>query len=149
MTRIPRIPLAAAAVFILGGCGADSNLEDFEARASYAIGMDVGKSVKATEAEIDLPALIRGLSDVLNERELGLTDEEATQVLQEFSVRAQDAQREARVNLGETNVSEGEAFRAENGARDGVETTASGLQYEVLREGDGERPAGARPCRLG
>jgi FKBP-type peptidyl-prolyl cis-trans isomerase len=93
------------------------------------------------QAEVDLPALMQGLSDLLSERELLMDEEEMAQVLREFATRMQQAAAERQAELAETNRVEGEAFLAENKAREGVMTTATGLQYEVLTQGEGNMPS--------
>ena len=68
--------------------------------------------------------------------------------LQAFSQSIMAAQQLDRDQLGAKNLVDGEAYLKENGAREGVTTTASGLQYEVLRAGDGQRPATDQQVRL-
>ncbi len=129
-------------VATLFGCqGTDAaSLESDDQKASYAIGLDVGRSLSAARDHLDLDALVTGIDDALAEREQRISQDEVTRVLTAFdqTLRAEmEAESEAE---GLRNAEEGAAYLAENGARDAVETTSSGLQYEVLREGDGERP---------
>ena len=123
-----------------GQGGATSDLGTLEERASYAIGVDVGKSLTRSGAEIDQVALLQGLTDVLEDRELAMTQAEANQVMQEFAQKVQDEQAGLRAELFDKNREEGAAFLAENGEKPGVITTTSGLQYEVMVEGDGPKP---------
>ena len=141
--------LAGGTSMLLAACGSSvSSLDDFEARSSYAIGMDVGRSVKATKADINQDALVQGLLDILNDRDPRLTPEEAAATLQEFGSRLQQAQAGAAQELAEKNRRDGDAFLAENATKEGVTVTASGLQYEVLTAGDGPRPKATDRVRV-
>lgn len=109
-------------------------------RYSYILGLDVGQSLGNLDTELDLDVLRRGIEDALEDRERAMSDEEiqATRaaLMQQVQARAQ-ARAQAR---GETNRQAGAEFLAENAEREGVEVTDSGLQYEVIEAGDGERP---------
>ena len=135
--------LTVFAIVALGACQAGSNvdLESFEGRSSYAVGVDIGNNLERTGVELDLSGVLRGISDVLEGREPQLTNEEIGQVLQQLSARMQAAQEQQFGEVAQRNVAEGQAFLAENGQREGVVTTETGLQYEVLTLGDGPRPS--------
>ncbi len=115
-------------------------LQDEKAKLSYAIGMDIGRSLKNLGADIDEAALSEGISDRLNGRKLKLSDEEAIKVQQAFFNKRAEKQAAERKAQAEKNKAEGEKFLAENAKRKGVHVTESGLQYEVLKQGDGPRP---------
>ncbi|UCG85787.1 MAG: FKBP-type peptidyl-prolyl cis-trans isomerase [Gemmatimonadota bacterium] len=134
---------AAIAVLVSGlaACGSErtAELESFEEQASYAVGVDIGSTLRPSQAEIDMPSLVQGISDGLADRELLMSNEEMDQVLREFASQMQQAEAERLASLAESNKQEGEAYLSENGARSGVVTTASGLQYEVLAQGAGPK----------
>ena len=88
-------------------------------------------------------ALTQGFRDSYGDDELALTDQEIRQVLREFDSQMQQKQQERVTAMLETNLREGEAYLAENGEKEGVVTTASGLQYEVLEAGTGPKPTSA------
>jgi FKBP-type peptidyl-prolyl cis-trans isomerase len=114
--------------------------ESAEDRFSYAIGMNLGRSLKANEVQVNMDLLLKGLRDAVGGGQALLTDEEmqaAVQAMQQKVTAQQDAKRKVE---GEKNKTEGEAFLAQNKQRPGVKTTASGLQYEVLKEGTGPTP---------
>lgn len=108
---------------------------------SYAMGMDVGQSIKGLGAEIDQAALNAAIGDVLSGVALKLEAAESTQIKQDFFRKKQEAQMAERKTAGAENKAKGEAFLAENAKKEGVTVTASGLQYEVLTQGDGKKPA--------
>ncbi len=117
-----------------------TQLASDNARFSYAIGMDIGQSVKSLGADIDQDALTAGIRDRLSGNTLKLTQEEATKVQQAFFKARAEKQAAERKKLAEKNKVEGEKFLAENAKKKGVKTTDSGLQYEVLKQGDGAKP---------
>jgi FKBP-type peptidyl-prolyl cis-trans isomerase len=111
-----------------------------EDRASYVIGYNLGRSLKQNEINANTDLLTQGLRDALSGAKGMLTDEEMQATMQEFQQKVMAAQEAKQKVLGEKNKAEGEAFLAKNKARAGVKTTASGLQYEVLKEGTGPTP---------
>jgi FKBP-type peptidyl-prolyl cis-trans isomerase len=120
-----------------GTAGKPESLQD---RASYIIGLNVGRTLKAQEITVNTDLVIKGLRDALSGAPALLTEEEINTAMQSFQqemVAAQEAKRQAQA---ETNKKEGEAFLAANKNKAGVKTTASGLQYEVLQEGKGATP---------
>ena len=109
-------------------------------KQSYALGMNVGKSLKKDGVDIDPKIVARGIADTLAGGKTVLSDEEARAALvtlQGDVRKRQMAQAEA---LGQTNKQEGDAFLAANKAQQGVTTLPDGLQYKVLKEGDGPKP---------
>jgi FKBP-type peptidyl-prolyl cis-trans isomerase len=138
------VAIAAMAVALVS-CSGDSvapkkQVTTFEERSSYAIGQNVGGSLKATNMTIDIPAFVQGLRDTLEGKKPLLTAEEAMAVMQEFSQKARDAEVQKRDEQSAKNLQDGQAFLETNKARTGVTTTASGLQYEVITQGTGAKP---------
>jgi len=118
-------------------------LDTDAAKLSYSIGLDVGQSLKTLGADIDKTAFMAAVSDRLDGKDARLTAEVAAQVKQTyFKARAEKQMAEQQAK-GAANKAAGEKFLAENGKKDGVTTTASGLQYEVLKQGDGAKPTAA------
>lgn len=105
------------------------------------IGMDVGQSLLQIKDEVDVEIMARAVSDVLAGRETALSREEANRVREAFMQRLQQEMAAKRAKLAEENKKAGEAFLAENRKREGVKVTASGLQYEVIKEGNGRKPS--------
>lgn len=114
-------------------------LKDAKQKASYAIGMDIGNNFKRQEIDVDTKALAAGLADAIAGK-AQLTEAEQKQVLNEFRTQMM-AKFESKQKVdGEKNAREGEAFLATNAKKEGVKTTASGLQYKVLKSGSGKTP---------
>lgn len=115
-------------------------LETQQEKESYSIGYQVGLSMKNDGVDVDFDKLIKGLQDAINDQEPLLSVEEMRTLILALKERAREIQmrkvQEARVN----NAKESEKFLAENGKKEGVKTTESGLQYRILKEGDGNSP---------
>lgn len=143
-------PILASACALVVGCnsGGSANLRDFKDSSSYAIGMNMGQGVKRAQADVDLAKLVRGLTDVVEDRELRLSPQEADVLLRTLTSQLEQAAVERREVEGGKNKAEGDTYRTENAGREGVKTTQSGLQYEVLTQGDGRRPKASDRVRV-
>jgi FKBP-type peptidyl-prolyl cis-trans isomerase len=115
-------------------------LEKSSEKLSYVLGLDVGSSLKDLDTDIDMQRFTKGVEDSLYGREPLLSPEESATVKQGFTDRKEAEEAERAKKLGEKNEKEGKAFLAANRAREGIITTDSGLQYQVLTEGDGPKP---------
>ncbi|WP_043530969.1 FKBP-type peptidyl-prolyl cis-trans isomerase [Litchfieldella xinjiangensis] len=114
--------------------------ESDEAKLSYSLGVTLGQSLVQDVAELDLDAFSQALEDVYADNELAMTEEEMAEALTRFQEQAMaESQRQAQEQASK-NLELGEAFLEENAEKEGVTVTESGLQYEVLEEGDGESP---------
>jgi FKBP-type peptidyl-prolyl cis-trans isomerase FklB len=106
-------------------------------KVSYSLGVNMASSVKQQGMEtIDAQAVAKAFADVFEENDLDISEEESMTILQDFFGKMQ-AEKSAKANEA------GAAYLAENGAKEGVITTESGLQYEVIVSGDGARPTTA------
>lgn len=110
-------------------------------KVSYMVGMDVGRNLAQIKDEIDVDVLIAGLKDVMAGGAVKLTDDQANEVKTAFMQKMQAKATEERTAAAAKNRTDGEAFLAANKAKPGIKTTASGLQYQVLTEGKGAKPA--------
>ena len=99
---------------------------------SYALGVNIGTSIKTQFKDIDLNILAAAIKDAYEGTEM-IPNEECIPILRTYSVSAQK-------KMAEENKAEGQKFLAENGKRSGVTTTASGLQYEIINAGNGPIP---------
>jgi len=115
------------------------DLKDAKARVSYSIGADIGANFKRQNLEVDPKAVAAGLADAYAGK-TQLTDAEMKEVMMQFRQQFMEkAQAQAKVD-GEKNIKSGETFLADNAKKEGVKTTASGLQYKVLKAGKGKTP---------
>lgn len=110
-------------------------------RISYALGLSMGNNFKASGIEkIDVKDFAAGVAAVFDGAKPLMTYDEAKAEIQKFFTAMEERQREAAATMAKVNAEAGEAFLKENGGRENVMTTASGLQYEVIEEGSGAQP---------
>ena len=144
MRRVSMIVTAAVLPLFgcqAGGSNAAPTFDTTDQKASYAIGLQLGQQLVGTGDHVDMPGLITGIEDALAEREPRIAEEELQTALAEFGETVQAEEAARREEESAKYIEAGDAYRAENGTRDGVTTTATGLQYEILEAGDGPRPA--------
>lgn len=136
-----------ASTLVLAGCndakapeGTSSQIvldTDYK-KLSYGLGLNIGGGIAQQGVpELDIDALLAGIRESVDGQEPRITQEELTAVIS----RVQQAEAEKQQQLAAVNLEKGTAFLKENGIREGVVTTESGLQYEVLQAGEGESPS--------
>lgn len=158
MTKLALPAMIAAAfssVFLLAGCNQESTAKEAEPmtltteadKQSYAFGASMGMYARnrmEQQGELNIEynedAYAKGFADALGDN-VQLSMEEIQQLAQASEVAMQTAQQEKAVADAEANKVSGAEFLAKNAEKEGVTTTESGLQYEVLEQGDGEKPA--------
>ena len=118
----------------------DADLATDAQKFGYSIGVDLGRSLATVKDEVDLAALKKGLDEVAAGKEPRLDDKAREEIKNAASKKIQEKQLAERAKSADEAKGKGEAFLAENGKKEGVKTTASGLQYEVLSEGTGPTP---------
>ena len=146
MKRISIILAAAVASLAMVSCNnnesAKVELKNFDDSLSYAIGMRlydmyVGDNLNT---ETDSTIVLKAFTDKMNGKEVMTAEEEETTIMAFFTKKQEEQQREQAKQYEETKAA-GENFLAENAKRPEVKTTESGLQYEVITEGKGNKPA--------
>lgn len=110
-------------------------------KVSYAIGMNIGNGMHRQSVQVDPNILLRGLKDALAGGKTLMTEEEAKAVMAELQNEMHKAQQEKMQQEGAANKKEGDAFLAANKSKEGVKVLPSGLQYKILKEGTGPKPA--------
>ncbi len=151
LMRLPSNLTAMFAVTILAACqGGSASLENDDQIASYGFGLDIGASLEPTLTHLDRPALMRGIEDALDELEPAISAELLAEATQRVGTKIREEQAAEFEAMTETNRVEGEAYLASNAEKDNVTVTASGLQYEVILEGEAgaARPTPADLVRL-
>ena len=133
--------IVAAAVLTTSVFGAAAPpLDTLPQKASYCLGLNIGRSIKQEGMDIDAATLVRGIKDSLSGAKLALTDEQIRETMMAFQKQMRAKHEERLKTVADKNTKEGAAFLAANKAKEGVKTTASGLQYQVLKEGKGKSP---------
>jgi FKBP-type peptidyl-prolyl cis-trans isomerase FklB len=133
-----RLPLLLTLALVTAVSAAEDEVElkDNRQRAGYAIGVNIATNLKRQGLDVEPKALAAGLLDTLSGKEAALTDTEMREALEALQTEAA-AKAEA---AGAKNLADGQAFLKANGAKEGVKTTDSGLQYTVLESGSGMSP---------
>ena len=112
-------------------------------KLSYALGLGIGQQLAQMGAGADLNVddFAQSIKDVLAGNELKVSHREAQQLVQDYFAKKEEKMNAERAEKGKTAKAEGEKYLAENAKKDGVITLPSGLQYQVLREGNGKKPS--------
>ena len=108
---------------------------------SYALGLGIGHQLLQMNAEgLNIDDFAQAIKDVMTGGELKMKEAEAQQMVQQFFAEQEALQQAANAEKGKAAKAEGEQFLAGNAKKEGVKTTASGLQYQELRNGNGKQP---------
>ncbi len=117
-----------------------TQLKDEKDKVSYSIGLDIGSTFKKQSMDINLDALNAGLKDAVSGNKPLLTEEQVKETMTAYSKTMMEKQAAVNKEAAAKNGAEGEKFLAENKSKEGVKTTQSGLQYKVVKEGNGPTP---------
>ena len=111
-------------------------------KVSYALGIGIGHQLANMGGqELNIDDLAQAVKDVLGGKELKIKSSEAQKIVQEFFVAQEEKINKQRQEAGKMAKEAGEKYLAENAKKDGVITLPSGLQYQVLKEGNGKKPS--------
>ena len=110
-------------------------------KVSYAIGVNIGKSMHKDSVDIDPAIFSRGMKDALAGGKLLLTDDEMKVALTKLQTELRAKQEQAMQKAGEINKKAGDDFLAQNKTKEGVVALPDGLQYKILKEGTGPKPS--------
>jgi UDP-GlcNAc:undecaprenyl-phosphate/decaprenyl-phosphate GlcNAc-1-phosphate transferase len=112
-------------------------------KVNYGIGISVMRNFMQQGIEVDLDVVMRGMKDALAGNKLLMTEEDLRATMTAFQTELRLKQKQTARMAGEDNKKKGEAFLAENKKKEGVVTLPDGLQYKVLKAGDGRKPTEA------
>lgn len=115
-------------------------LKDNKDKVSYSIGVNIGTNIKSQSIDVKIDALLQGMKDALSGNETLMSADEINETLSAFQKEMMAKQAERMKDLAEKNKKESDTFLGENKKRDGVITLPSGLQYKVLKQGEGDTP---------
>jgi FKBP-type peptidyl-prolyl cis-trans isomerase FkpA len=158
--RHATLPLTLLALLFAAGCARDAGsgdgsstttapaLDTDRARISYMVGLDMAKTLAPVKDEVDLEIAIAAIRAVHAGRKPALDETQANAVREQFGEILRKKQELAMRELARKNLAEAEAFLKKNLQADGVKATASGLQYQVLREGKGAKPGATDTVRV-
>ena len=112
-------------------------------KVSYSIGVDVAKSLAKMGMDLDVDVFIKGLKDGFSGKKTLMTDDEMHATMTAFQNDLTKKQSQGKQTAAEENKKVGEAFLAENKKKEGVMALPSGLQYKILKAGNGKKPTAA------
>lgn len=119
--------------------------ETVEQKASYGIGLQIGQQLKGSQLDgLDFEALKQGISDVMQNKEPAIELNDLQAAMEVMHERTQTKQKEQAAHFAKA----GELFLTENAKKEGVQVTDSGLQYEVLTQGNGAKPQATDKVRV-
>lgn len=133
-----------ASLIVLLVCAATAGaavteLKTDQEKRSYAIGANVGKNIKLQEVKVDPTLAAQGLLDELAGKSL-LTDAELGAIMQQLQTEVRQKMKNQHDKAAAANKQRGEKYLAENAKREGVKTLPGGVQYQILKAGDGKKP---------
>jgi FKBP-type peptidyl-prolyl cis-trans isomerase len=116
------------------------DLKTFDDSVSYSIGADIARNFETQKMNINADAFVNGFIDIASKKDVKITEDEALKVLTKYQ-QVMVAKRQAEELAATTaNMEKGKEFLANNKTKEGVKTTASGLQYKVITLGKGAKP---------
>lgn len=130
-------------IILLAGAAAAKDvpkLKTEKEKRSYAIGMDLGTGLKKMSVELDPKLLDQGLRDAMSGGKTMMTPDELRETLTSLQKELKEKEAKTMQQIADKNGKEGEAFLANNKTKEGVVTLASGLQYKILKAGEGNKP---------
>jgi FKBP-type peptidyl-prolyl cis-trans isomerase FklB len=129
---------------------ASSAFKDEKDKVSYSLGVDIGRTLQRLQLDLNQGALSQGITDVLGNKPMAMSDPELQQTLQAFQQKMMQKQQEAMSKkqeemktVAEKNKADGKKFLDDNAKKSDVKTTPSGLEYKVIKEGQGDKPKDA------
>ncbi|MFM8839700.1 MAG: FKBP-type peptidyl-prolyl cis-trans isomerase [bacterium] len=128
--------------------GASMELKTQKDKASYSIGVSIGKNLKDQKVDITTDILVKGLLDAYTGAKTQLTEKEMGDVLTQFQQEIMAKAQEEAAKKGGENKTKGEKFLADNKNKPGVKSTPSGLQYSVITEGTGPKPTASSTVKV-
>ena len=127
---------------------ASSPLQSEEDKLSYALGIDVARNLQKSGISLNEEALAKGLRDALSGSGTQFTQAQAQALVREFAMEMQKQQMQKQSERAQVAKEEGARFLAENKSKAGVQETATGLQYKVLKEGSGAMPTTSNKVKV-
>ena len=117
-----------------------AELKTQKQKASYGIGIDIGKNFKEQFPDVDVDAMVRGFRDALAGTKPAIDSAELVNVMRTFQEEMMKKRSEQMAAQGDKNKKDGDTFLAANAKKEGVVTLPSGLQYKVIKKGTGPTP---------
>lgn len=123
-------------------------LESEDAKAAYSIGYMTAKSMSAQVPNLDAKSYNKGFQDAYAKKDPSIKEEDMKTILMAYEQKIRKEMEEKQKKAAADAVSKGAAYLAENAKKPNVKTTASGLQYEVIKEGTGAKPTATSTVKV-
>lgn len=137
---IKLLPAIIGCLALFGTSATANNLlKTQNQKSSYVIGVEYGKQLMVSKDDIDIDAIVMGMKDVFENAKPKLTDEEMRNAMTTYQDSVQRKEKAMLKKLTRKNKKESLAYLEENSKKEGVVTLPSGLQYKVLKSGDGKK----------
>lgn len=136
LVKLFSLGVMICSLLVVLGCDRGGSVKTDTEKSSYAVGIQIGKSLKSQNAEIVMSSLVAGLNDGYGGKEAKLKPEELQAAMQKMQENMVKKAGEA----AEKNLKAGDEFLAKHKSKAGVKATESGLLYEVVKEGTGKQP---------
>jgi FKBP-type peptidyl-prolyl cis-trans isomerase len=134
------IVLLGLAMLVLACSQEPTELKTEKDKVNYGIGVSIGRNFKNQGMDVDVKLMVKGLKDELEGKKLLISDDELRKTMTAYQQELRQKQMQTRKMAAMDNKKEGDAFLAENKKKEGVVTLPSGLQYKILKEGQGPKP---------
>jgi FKBP-type peptidyl-prolyl cis-trans isomerase FklB len=133
----------------LAGCSSgqeappEPKLDTTDQKVSYGMGLVMGERMNNDLPDLQMEQFLQGIQHghAGDEEQTRMSREEIQQALMAYQTQMQEQAGAQKQELAQKNLEAGQTFLAENGEREGIQTTDSGLQYEIIEEGEGEAPS--------
>lgn len=148
--------IALAAAGVMAGCSSQEAvpenpaLESTDQKVSYGMGLVMGQRMSNDLPDLKMDQFLQGIQHghAGDDEQTRMSREEIQEALMAYQTQLQEQESAKTEELAKKNLEAGEQFLAENAERDAVKTTESGLQYEILEEGDGDKPTAEDRVRV-
>ncbi|NVK42379.1 MAG: FKBP-type peptidyl-prolyl cis-trans isomerase [Oceanospirillaceae bacterium] len=134
------LAVTLASLVAVGPVALADDLDTDDKKLSYSLGLILGEKLKQDIESLDVEAFRQGVETIYSGEDPLLDQEQVGQIMQAFQMKKMEEQRQQFAELAQANLDKGKTYQDENGKKDGVTTTESGLQYEELVKGEGESP---------
>jgi len=128
-------------VLLAGQCAQEpKDLTTEKDKVNYGIGVSLARNFKQQGMDVDVDLVVKGMKDALTGKKLLMSEDELRKTMSAYQTELRRKQMQARKVAALDNKKEGDAFLAENKKKEGVVTLPNGLQYKILKEGQGQKP---------
>lgn len=134
--KLIHLTVAMFILFTSQAQAADKQLSNDKKKVSYAIGVQIGQDFKRSGVDLDMEAFNLAIKDMLANKEPRLNQQE----MQQAFTKLREQQMKHQTKLAEENKEKGEKFLAKNKKKPGIKVLPSGVQYQILRAGSGDKP---------